>query len=266
MLSYLRAPLAGLRSQQVVFDTIAHNLSNINTNSFRRLQVDFADVIYRQIQPVQDQPPTARNLSGGVLPEAIPRSFALGHFEVTGDPLDLAINGEGFFQTQLADGRIAYTRDGSFAVDANGRLVTAAGNPLLPEVQVPEDATRFYVYPNGAVFVQRGAADRADAWQQIGQLQVAVFPNPQGLISVGANQFVATPAAGAPQVGTPGDLVPGEANLRFGEVLFATLESSNVNPAVETTTMLMAQRAYSVSARTLQVLDEMLAGAANLRR
>lgn len=266
MLSYMRAPLAAMRSQQVLFDTVAHNLSNINTNGFRRLRTEFADVLYRQIQPVQDQPLTARNLSGGVLPEAISRSFSLGYFDVTGNPLDLAVNGDGFFQAQLADGRIAYTRDGSFAVDANGRMVTAGGNPLLPEVQVPEDATRLYVYPNGGVFVQRGEFDRADAWQQIGQLQVAVFPNPQGLISVGANMFVATPAAGAPQVGAPGDLVPGEVNARFGELLFATLESSNVNPMVETTTLIMARRAYSVSARTLQVLDEMLSGATNLRR
>jgi flagellar basal-body rod protein FlgG len=266
MLSYLRAPLAALRSHQLLLDTVAHNLSNVNTNGFRRLHAEFADVIYRQLQPVQDQPPTARNLSGGVLPEATPRSYSLGHFAVTGNPMDMALNGEGFFQVLLPDGRVAYTRDGAFGVDALGRLVTAAGHPLLPEVQIPEDAARFYVYPNGAVYIQAGPDDTPGAWQQVGQLQVATFPNPQGLVAEGGNVFTATPAAGAPIVGLPGDLLPGEPNARFGEVLFATLESSNVDMTVETTTLLMAHRAYSISARTLQAIDEMLSGAVNLRR
>lgn len=266
MLSYLRAPLAALRSHQLLLDTVAHNLSNINTHGFRRLHAEFADLIYRQLQPVLGQPVTARNLSGGVVPEALPRSFNLGHFDVTGNPLDLALNGEGFFQVQLPDGRVGYTRDGAFGVDATGRLVTAAGHPVLPEVLVPENATRFYVYPTGAVFVQVGPDDTPAAWQQIGQLQVAVFPNPQGLVAEGANVYTATPAAGAPIVGLPGDLLPGEPNVRFGEILFATLESSNVDLAVETTTLLMGQRAYSISVRTLQAIDEMLNGTVNLRQ
>lgn len=266
MLSYLRAPLSALRSQQILFDTLAHNLANVNTNGFRRLHAEFADVIYRELQPVQDQPLTARNLSAGVQPEAIPRSFSLGHFEVTGNPLDMALNGVGFFQVQLPDGRIGYTRNGAFGVDATGRLVTAAGHPVLPEVRIPENAARFYVYPNGAVFIQAGPDDDPAAWQQVGQLQVATFPNLQGLLAEGANVFTATPAAGAPIVGLPGDPLPGEPDARFGEVLFATLESSNVEMAVETTTLLLAQRAYGVNVRVLQAIDEMLNGTVNLRQ
>lgn len=266
MLSYLRAPLAAMRSQQVLFDTLAHNLSNLNTTGFRRLNAEFADVVYRQLQSVQGQPDTARNMSAGVLPEAISRSFAMGQFEVTGNPMDIALNGTGFLQAQLADGRIAYTRDGTLAVDGNGRLTTASGHPLLPEVQVPADASRFYIYPNGAVYVQRGLEDRLDTWEQIGQVQVAIFANPQGLLAEGANMFVPGEAAGAPIVGLPSEEVPGQPGELFGEVLFATLESSNVNPGVETTTMMMAQRAYGVSVRSLQALDQMLDGAVNLGR
>lgn len=265
MLTYMRASLAALKSNQVLFDTIAHNVANMNTNGFRRMNVKFVDVIYRQLQPVMEQPPTARNLSGGVVPLEIPRSFERGQFVETGNPLDLALNGEGFFQVQLADGRVGYTRDGGFALDNNGRLVTGAGQPVLPEIRVPEDAAHLYVYPNGAVFASRGPENRPEAWQQIGQVQVATFANPQGLAAVGTNAFVETPASGPPQVGNPGEMVPGEPNASFGEALFATVESSNVNPMVETTTLLMARRAYGLSMRALLALDEMLNRATNLR-
>lgn len=266
MLGYVRGPLAALRSNQLLMDTIAHNMSNLNTNGFRRVQAEFADVVYRDVQAVMGQPQTARSLSGGVVTQEISRSFELGQFQQTGNPLDLALNGEGFFQVQLPDGRVGYTRDGSFGINSIGRLATGAGQAVVPEIVVPADATRIYVYPNGAVFTQRGAADRPEAWQQIGQIQVATFPNLQGLVAAGANTFVASPAAGLPLTGNPGDVLPGEPNARFGELLFATIESSNVNPMLETTTLMMALRAYSANVRSLQTIDQMIESAVSVQR
>lgn len=266
MLSYIRASLAALKAHQTMLDTVANNVANINTSGYRRMRVEFSDVVYRQLQPVFEQPQTARVLSGGVLPEQIPRSFELGRFDVTGNPLDLALNGEGFFQTQLADGRVAYIRDGHFGADATGRLVTGGGQPVAPEITIPPDASRIYVYPNGGVFVQRGLQDRGTAWEQVGQLQIATFANPNGLAAIGANLFVETPASGPAQVGNPGDPLAGAANARLGEVLFATLETSNVDIATETTSVLMAQRAYGLNMRALQTIEEMLGMATNLRR
>src|SRR5581483_2513326 len=180
-----------------------------------------------------------------------------GDFSSTGNPLDLTIQGQGFFQVTLPSGETAYTRSGAFHMDAQGSLVTADGNPVEPAISIPADATTISIGADGTVSVTQPGQSQA---QQVGALQLALFPNPGGLNSVGKNLFLATTASGDPVVGTPG----GSEGL--GGIEQGFLEQSNVNVVEEFIQMILAQRSYEANSKVVQAADEMFQQVNNLAR
>jgi flagellar basal-body rod protein FlgG len=176
-----------------------------------------------------------------------------------GDPLHAAVRGEGFFIVRLADGSAGYTRDGSFTRDQLGRLVTASGDVLLPETHIPAEARDIRIDSGGLVFARLGDGIEGEVEVQLGEIQLARFTNPEGLVAVGQNLFLASEASGPALVGYPGD-------EGYGTIVGGAVESSNVDLATEFTNLLIGQRAYALSARALQTIDEMLSLANNLRR
>ncbi len=239
-----------------------NNLANVNTSGFKKSRVDFQDLLYTSLRfagtPVIQgaQIPTGLQVGHGVRPVATQRIFTPGSFKQTDNPLDLAIEGNGFFQVLLPDGTVAYTRDGSFKKDSNGRLVTSDGFPVEPEIVIPQDAMQISVGTDGTVTVT--LAGQAEP-QQLGQLQLARFVNPAGLSSIGRNLFLPTASSGAPITGTAG--LEG-----FGNIAQGFVEMSNVQVVEEMVNLITSQRAYEVNSRAIQAADDMLQTANNLRR
>jgi len=262
MLRSLWTAASGMIAQQFNIDTIANNLANVNTVGFKRSRVDFQDLLYQTIRyagsPVTAgaQIPTGIQVGHGVRPVSTERIFTTGTFKQTDNPLDLLIEGEGFFQILLPDGTTAYTRDGAFKVDGQGRLVTSDGFTLQPEITIPPDAVSINVGTDGTVTVVVSGSNQP---QTLGQIQLARFINPAGLRSLGRNLFAATAASGEAMVGTPG--LDGLGNIAQGY-----LEMSNVQVVEELVNMILAQRAYESNSRAIQAADEMLQTANNLRR
>lgn len=254
MNSSLRTSASGMMAQQRMIDVLANNLANVNTTGFKRSRVSFEDVLYETLEgarivnykgagtvaPVQ--------VGKGVRVAAIVRMHGQGAPEPTQRPLDLAIEGDGFFQVQRPDGGTAFTRDGGLTVSDQGQLVTESGYLLMPAVTIPADATSVTVSPNGTVSVVSGS-DSSEV--EIGRLEMARFLNPNGLLAVGENQFVQTPASGEPLTGFPQD-------EGFGRVLQGMLESSNVEIVQEMTDMIAAQRAYEINAKAVRAGEEMM--------
>jgi len=262
MMRSLHTAATGMIAQQFKMDTIANNLANVNTTAFKKSRADFQDLLYQSLRfagsPVTAgaQIPTGIQIGHGVRTVATQKLFTPGNLEQTDNPLDLVIEGDGFFQILLPDGTIAYTRDGSFKKDGNGRIVTSDGFFLEPEIIIPEDAVEVAVGADGTVSVKlAGDSD----FQEIGQIELARFINPAGLHSVGGNLYLATEASGPPIVGIAG--LDGLGNLRQG-----FLEMSNVQVVEEMVNMITSQRAYEVNSRAIQASDEMLQTANNLRR
>ncbi len=253
---------SGMQAQQLNVDVISHNIANMNTTSYKRQRAEFQDMLYQNLE----RPGSTSSASGAILPmgiqlgvgvraDAVGRITEQGSITQTGNGYDLAINGRGFLQITMPSGQTAYTRAGNLAVNADGQLVTADGYPVEPNITVPPEATAIQITRDGIVEVTlTGQTDP----QQIGQLELAAFINPQGLEAIGDNLFLETPASGSPNVATPGS--PG-----FGALMQGFLELSNVNAVEEISALIVAQRAYEMNARVITAADEMLQSTTQLR-
>ena len=245
----------GLDAQQTRMAVIANNLANVNTTGFKKGRPIFEDLMYQNIRQVGAQTtqdtelPTGFQLGSGVKVVATEKLHTQGNVQQTENSLDVAITGRGYFQILMPNGDINYTRDGSFALDSTGQMVTSGGMPLDPSITIPEDALSISIGRDGIVtVVQPGSPDSV----QVGDIQLADFINPSGLAPVGENLFVESVASGAPVIGTPGE-------DEFGNVFQGSLETSNVNVVEELVNMIETQRAYEMNSKAISTTDEMLA-------
>jgi len=244
----------GMEAQQTQLDTISNNLANVSTNGYKRGHAVFEDLIYQNLRQAgassseQTQLPTGLQVGLGVRPVATARIFSQGNLQQTTNNLDVAIKGQGFFEVQMPDGTNAYTRDGSFQVDSQGRLVTNNGYVVQPGITIPASAQSVTIAPDGTVSVTLSGQASA---QSIGSLQIANFVNPAGLDPKGQNLFAETAASGTPSTGAPGS--NGLGTLQQGFV-----ETSNVNVVEELVSMIQTQRAYELNSKAIQTSDQML--------
>ena len=245
----------GLEAQQTQMDVIANNLANVSTNGFKRSRAVFEDLLYQTMrQPgaqssQQTEVPSGLQIGTGVQPIATERIFTQGNLQQTGNALDIAIQGDGFFQVLLPDGTTAYSRDGAFQLNSQGQLVTASGYEVQPAITMPANVVSVTIAKDGIVsVVQSGTA----APVEIGQIQLATFINNGGLQSRGENQYIETAASGAPQVNAPGSNGAGLLNQSY-------VETSNVNVVEELVNMIQTQRAYEINSKAIQTSDQMLA-------
>jgi flagellar basal-body rod protein FlgG len=249
-----------MEAQQTRIDTIANNLANVNTTGYKKARPEFEDLFYETLAApgAQDSSgaalPTGIQVGHGVKLAAVTRVNSQGERLQTGRDLDLAIEGEGFFQVQSASGETLYTRDGSFQRDRDGNLVTRTGLLVSPNVQIPIDVRDVTVLADGTV---SGVPAGQTQPSVLGQIEVARFANPSGLRALGNNLLAPSEASGDPEVGTP-------SQNGFGAISQGFLESSNVNMAEELVRMILAQRAFEVNSRVIQASDEMLKRASSL--
>ncbi|HDZ57765.1 MAG TPA: flagellar basal-body rod protein FlgG [Pseudomonas xinjiangensis] len=254
MHSALWVSKTGLSAQDTMLTTISNNLANVATTGFKRDRPEFEDLLYqvkRQpgAQSTQDtQLPSGLQVGTGVKVVGTQKIHTMGSLQTTEQPLDMAINGKGFFQILMPDGNIGYTRDGSFHLDADGQIVTSNGFPLEPGIALPDNVQSFTVGEDGTVSITVFGDPAA---QQIGNIQTADFINPAGLQSIGGNLFMETAASGAPQAGNPGQ-------NGLGTVLQNTLENSNVSVVEELVNMITTQRAYEMNSKVISTADQML--------
>jgi len=245
----------GLDAQQTRMAVISNNLANTNTTGFKRDRASFEDLLYQTVrQPggassEQTQLPSGLSTGTGVRVSSTSKEFAQGNIDQTGGALDVAINGRGFFEVLLPDGSTAYTRDGSFQINAQGEMVTNAGYPVQPGLQLPEGAQSVTIGSDGTVSVQ--VAGQAEA-VQVGALTLSDFVNPAGLQAKGENLYVETGASGPAQSGAPGQ-------SGAGLLVQGALEGSNVNTVQELVSMIETQRAYETNAKAISTIDSMLA-------
>jgi len=259
MMRALSIASTGMGSQQLSVEIIANNLANVSTVGFKKSRGEFEDLMYQTLKSPGATTgtgtlPVGIQIGSGVIPVAVHRTFAQGEFQQTQNPLDIAIEGDGFFQVTLPDGSTAYTRAGAFSIDSEGNIVTAEGYPLQPNLAIPANAEGVTLLPTGVLSVQVAGAP-----QQIGTIELARFTNPAGLNSMGKNLYQVTDASGEAVTGTPGQ-------EGFGTVLQGALEGSNVNIAEEMVNMIVAQRAYELNSKAIQTTDEMLSLVNNLKR
>lgn len=257
MLRALWTAASGMSAQQLNVDTISNNLANVNTTGFKRQRVDYQDLFYQTLREpgTEEGSPNGLEVGMGVYPVSTQKIFAGGAMERTDAPLDLAIEGNGFFQVALADGSKAYTRSGTFRLDGDGKIVTPDGYSLQPEMTIPADAQEIVVGTNGLVSVRTtGSTVPTD----IGTIELASFSNPAGLRSLGHSLYAESPAAGDPVTGTGG--LDGMGQIRQG-----MQERSNVSVVDEMVGMITAQRAYELSAKAIQTADDMIRISNNLR-
>ena len=254
MIRSLWVAKTGLDAQQTQLDVMSNNLANVSTNGFKRSRAVFEDLLYQTLrQPgaassQQTTIPSGLTLGTGVRPISTERIFTQGSLQNTTNPLDIAINGQGFFQIQMPDGTLAYTRDGSFQRDSTGQVVTSSGYPLSPAVTIPANALTISISRDRIVSVtQPGTATPT----QVGTMQLASFVNVGGLQSVGENLFVETASSGTPTPNTPGSNGTGVLNQGF-------VETSNVNVAEELVSMIQTQRAYEMNSKVVTTSDQML--------
>jgi len=254
MFRSLYTAASGMMAQQLNLDNIANNLANASTAGFRRRRLQFQDLLYQNmIMPGSAATVVCDVAAGlqiglGTRPSASEIIQTQGDFSNTGNPLDLTVEGQGFFQVRLPSGETAYTRSGAFHLDAQGNVVTSEGDPIEPSITIPSGVSSISIGADGTVSVTQPGQQAA---QQVGSLQLALFPNPGGLNSVGKNVFLATTASGDPIVGTPG----GTEGL--GTVQQGVLEQANVNVVEEFIQMIMAQRSYEANSRVVRASDEM---------
>ena len=262
MIRSLRTAALGMAAQQLTLDVIANNLANVNTTGFKRSSVEFQDVLYETIVSgageggLGQEKPVEIQVGHGNRAVSTFRTFSQGTITDTENPLDMAIDGDGFFQVTRPDGTYAYTRDGGFRINSDGFIVTATGLRLGSEVSLPPDTESILIGQDGiiAVILSGEAAP-----EEIGQIELVKFVNPAGLRAVGGNLNEETVASGPPTVGFAGD-------EGFGAVLQGFLEKSNVDVVQEMINMIVAQRAYEINSKAVKTADEMLAVANNLRR
>ena len=255
MMNSLWIAKTGMTAQQTQLDVISHNLANVSTTGFKRNNAVFEDLIYQNLRQVgantteQNQLPTGLHLGLGVRTVATSRNFTQGSLQETKNSLDVAINGNGFFEVTMPDGTIGYTRDGSFQVDAQGRVVTSSGLPVANGITVPQGATSISISADGVVSAIVAGNTQP---QQLGSLAMSSFINPAGLEPIGQNLFKESAASGQPQHGTPG-------TNGLGIIKQGFLEASNVNVVEELVTMIQTQRAYEMNSKAIQTSDQMLA-------
>ncbi|MBS0303801.1 MAG: flagellar basal-body rod protein FlgG [Proteobacteria bacterium] len=254
MLRSLWIAKTGMEGQQTKLDSIANNLANVGTNGYKRAGVLFEDLMYQSLRAPggasseQGTLPTGLQVGLGARVSASTRNFGQGALTQTGNPYDVAIQGQGFFQVQMPDGTTAYTRDGAFQVDANGQLVTAAGHAVLPGITIPANAQGVTIDAQGVVSAR--VPGQATA-QPLGTLQTASFVNPAGLEPRGGNLFAETAASGTPDTAAPG-------GNGHGTLMAGALEGSNVNVVEELVSMIATQRAYELNSKAIQTSDQML--------
>ena len=263
MIRALYSAASGMTAQQMNVDNIAHNLANANTGGYKMRRAQFQDLLYQTVvQPgaaagQQTVVPTGLQLGLGTRAASNEIIFTQGDFSQTNNPLDLVIQGKGFFQVRLPSGDLGYTRSGSFHLDRDGNVVTGDGNPLEPQITLPANALQVTIGQDGTVsFTQPGQT----ASQQAGQIQLATFPNPAGLNSLGGNLYSPTDASGDPTVGTPG----GQEGL--GTILQGYIEQSNVSVVEEFINLIVAQRGYEANSKVVQAADNMYQQVNNLAR
>ncbi len=250
----------GMEAQQTQLDSISNNLANASTNGYKKSHAVFEDLMYQNLRQVgansseQTTLPTGLQAGLGTRAVASARSFTQGNLQQSSNPLDLAVRGNGFFQIQMPDGTLGYTRDGSFQVDAQGALVTNNGYALQPGITIPVGAQSVTIAQDGTVSATLAGQTQP---QILGQLQLASFVNPAGLEPKGQNLFAETVASGTPSAGEPG--LNGLGSLQQGFV-----ETSNVNVVEELVSMIQTQRAYELNSKAIQTSDQMLQKLAQL--
>jgi flagellar basal-body rod protein FlgG len=250
----LWAAKTGLDAQQTRMAVTSHNLANVNTNGFKKGRAIFEDLLYQNVRQVgastsQDtQAPVGLSLGTGVRVVATEKSYTQGNLQQTGNSLDVAVNGRGFFQVLLPDGTMGYTRDGSFKLSAQGQVVTSSGYVVQPGITIPDSTQSVTIGSDGVVSVQVAGQS---APSQVGQLQLFDFINPAGLQPRGENMLVESAASGTAQSGTPGQ-------SGLGSVEQGSLESSNVNVVEELVNMIETQRAYEMNSKAISTTDQML--------
>jgi len=261
MIRALYSAGSGMTAQQMNVDTIANNLANANTTGFKARRMQFQDLLYQSfIQPgssagSQTIVPSGLQIGMGTRAASNEIIFTQGSFQETDNPLDLVIQGKGFFEVRVPTGQTAYTRDGSFQLDKDGNVVDAGGNPLIPNITVPAQAQSIAIAADGTVtYTQPGQT----ASQTAGQIQLANFANPAGLNSIGNNLFEPTDASGDPTAGNPG----GQEGL--GSLLQGYTENSNVSVVTEFINMIVSQRAYEANTKVVKAADEMYQAVNNL--
>ena len=252
----------GMLAQQLNVEVISHNIANMNTTSYQRRRAEFQDLLYQNLRRVGSDSsdasttvPVGVQVGLGVKTAAVYRITEQGNLTLTENPLDVAINGEGYFRITLPSGDTAYSRAGSFQLDGDGDVVTVDGFTVQPGLTVPPNAVDISVNASGEVLV---SLDGVTAPSNIGQLELARFPNDAGLLAIGDNLFLETPASGGATVAAPG-------TAGFGTIQQGFLETSNVNVVEEITNLITAQRAYEMNSKVIETSDQMMSTLANLR-
>jgi len=262
MMRSLYTAATGMEAQRLNIDVVANNLANVNTTGFKRSRADFQDLLYQDEKTAGAaaaeglQIPSGIQVGLGVRPVAVQKIFAQGDFASTGNPLDLVIEGGGFFQVPKPDGELAYTRAGSFKLNSDGRIVTSDGYPLEPTITIPTNTTSITVGTDGKITVTQPGNNTPT---EVGRITLARFSNPAGLKSVGRNLYTPTDSSGEAITGNPGTDGMGTIGQGF-------LELSNVNVVEEMVNMIASQRAYEINSKAVQASDEMLQVVNNLKR
>ncbi len=262
MIRSLWTAATGMTAQALNVDVIANNLANVNTSGFKRGRANFQDLMYQQLKTAGadassagTEIPTGLQVGMGVRAAGIENVFLQGSFQQTSNPLDLAIEGRGFFEIQMPDGEPAYTRAGAFSMDSQGRIVTPDGNVLQPAINIPPDALSITVSSDGTVSVEQpGGLNTV-----VGQIQLADFSNPAGLKLLGDSMYQSTNSSGEPTTGTASE-------NGLGSIGQGMLEMSNVNIVEEMVNLIAGQRAYEMNSKAVKASDEMLHIANNMRQ
>jgi flagellar basal-body rod protein FlgG len=259
----LNTAATGMMAQELNVEVIANNIANMRTTGYKRQRAEFQDMLYEHVRRIGTQTSTQGNilpvgvdLGSGVKTVGTPRIMTQGTLTQTGGDLDIAIRGEGFFKIQLPDGTFAYSRDGSFQMDAQGRIVTAQGNVVQPGITIPQNSTSLTINSQGQVSVIVAGNTTPTI---LGQLTLTRFINKAGLLPVGDNMFTETPASGTPQDGLP-------ATDGMGDVQQGNLEQANVEAVTEIADLISAQRAYEMNSKVISATDQMLQSVIGLYR
>jgi flagellar basal-body rod protein FlgG len=261
MIRALSAAATGMDAQQLRMDITANNLANVNTTGFKKDSPHFEDLIYQTMRLPGGRTqqgttvPTGLQVGHGTRLSSISKSFSQGSMVQTDNQFDLAIEGSGFFQIQLPNGQVAYTRDGSFRTDAEGRLVTSAGDPLEPNMSIPPETKQITISREGVVTAFRANATEGT---EIGRIQLVDFPNSAGLENLGHNYLKQSEASGEPVIGNPGE-------NGLGTISEGFLEQSNVKVVEEMIALITTQRAYELNSKVIQTVDQMLQNATRIR-
>lgn len=259
----LNTAATGMMAQELNVQVISNNIANMRTTGYKRQRAEFQDLLYEHVNRVGTQTsaqgtilPAGIEIGSGVKTVGTPRLMTQGDLAQTGKNYDVAIRGEGFFKILLPDGRTAYTRDGSFELDSQGRLVTAQGNVVQPGITIPQTATSVSINAQGHVSVTLPGSTTQN---EIGQIALSNFINKAGLENIGDNLYLETPASGTPQDGIP-------AADGFGNLQQGYLEQANVQAVSEISDLISAQRAYEMNAKVITAADQMLSATSNLMR